>query len=128
MEIPVIHRFARRHLEEANAMKQSMLNLHDELAVIKAEQRMRRAQSMRTLVEATFDRSLRRGYEARQKLQEARQTTQVLQEREQRLASLEHRVRSAVDKAHVFIHLARRASGGHIYAKHQADIMWEKQI
>ncbi|HEY5667622.1 MAG TPA: hypothetical protein VIR03_00495 [Candidatus Saccharimonadales bacterium] len=128
MEVPAIHRLARRHFENASAMSQSMQNLRDELRVIKAEQRTRRAQSMRTLVETAFDRSIQKRQEASRTLLESRRTSQVVRDRERRLTSLERRVRSAVGKAHIFIHLARRASGGHIYAKHQADTFWKKEI
>ncbi len=123
MEVPSIHRHAQRRFERASAMKQSMVELRDQLRSAKAQQKLRRVRSLSVIVESALHPGRIDAHHVAQTVQETRDVTQTAKDREQRLNALDHKIRTAVNDARVLIGLAHRASGGHVYAKHQADIM-----
>jgi hypothetical protein len=126
MEIPAIHRHANRRLENASTMKQSMLDLKQELRGAKTEQKLRRIRSLGVIIESSIHPGAIQAAEVARRVNETRQITQLTKEHAQKIATLDHKVRSAIGDAHVLIDLARHASGGQIYAKHQADTMIQR--
>jgi hypothetical protein len=128
METGAIHTNANRHFEQASVFRNSMEDLRREIKAAKSEQKLHFVRGMQLVVRKGINPS--DGHTSRKVAQEferVRQLTQAAKERQYRVWRLDRRVQSAIDKAHVLIRLARRASDGHVYAKHQADTMLGRQ-
>lgn len=123
MEASAINRHANRHFERAVNMRQSMVELKDQIKAARAAQRVHRIRGLHVLIDSTLNPALPDAPEVGRELHETRRLNNIARDQEHRVSSLERKVRSAVDKAHVLIGLAHRASGGHVYAKHQAEIV-----
>lgn len=128
MEVGSIHNQANHSFERASSFRQSMHDLKREIKAAKAEQKYHASRAIQLI--ASFglgshdDRHTR---EVSREFNEVRHLTRAAREREHKVRKLDVHVRSAVGKAHILIDLARKASVGRVYAKHQADIMLGRQ-
>lgn len=128
METKTIQHSANEHFEQALSFRKSMEALKQEIKLAKAKQKIHAVRGVQMIVNASISSSNRDvSRKVVQEFDRARQLTQTAKERQYRVWRLERHIQAAMDKAHVLIKLARRARGGHAYARHQADIMLGRQ-
>lgn len=121
---------ANRQEQRANVYSTQMSQTREEIKRLERERRARRRNGIALLVVTTMaslggvgPQYVREGNMAIRELRIARQAARQAHERQIRLRNLEYRLQKAMDKARIFMQLSRRASGGYIYAKHQAEFV-----
>ena len=124
MEVPAIRQYAETQWSRADGVQQRINRVRGEVKQLSKEQTAKRQESFRHLyisTEHAYGGERPETNRVVRELRVTRQLTNEVQNRQQHLYNLERRLGAALSKAAILLDLARRARGGRIYAKHQAE-------